>query len=675
MRTPSFVTPPRLVLGGSMVSVAVIGGLVVGGLAATTATLVVTDPLAPAASADSLSRFGSCSDLLDWYVGHSVDEVGPYGWGGPAVYGGMPIDGGVVLQDGIAADKSVAGAAPEAAAGSTDTRASSATGTNTQEADVDEPDVAKTDGRRVVRLVDQRTVVVDDVTGAEPVELGRVSLPVDAYGGELLLAGDHVVVTQSNAAWRGPMPYEGDVAPGLLDGKTMAPANGTRVLDIDISDPALPRIVHDDTYSGTEVSARLYGDTIRLVTSTERPQLPWVMPDRPGAGRLSAAEATRRNRALVRATTIEDWLPSVVDNTASATRKTLVGCSDVYHPEQWSGAGTTTVTTYDVKDPAARSSVAVTADGQVVYSSADRLYVTSTRVDPPSTWRRMYGAVTGGGMIPSRPRDVRTEVHAFALDGTSTRYVGSGHVDGTVRDRWSLDEHGGLLRVAWTRDGSRVIRDSNGEVRDATRNGITILSERDGALVPTGTIGDLGINENIQSVRWFDDVAVLVTFRQMDPLYTIDLTDPAHPREIGQLKIPGYSGYLHPIGDHLLLGLGVDATDLGRNLGAQAAVFDITDLAAPRRVSQQEFGLETSLAALDDPRGFTWLPDRRTGLTSVQSWMTDHSRLVALKVSTDGALEARDLATDIGYDARTLPLADGRVAVVDDQGVRLLDVA
>lgn len=652
-------------------SVATAGGLVLGGVVATTATLVVTDPLAPAASADSLSRFGSCPALLDWYVSHAVNEVGPYGWMGPVVYGALDYAGARVT-----AEKSVAGAVPQAAgATTTDARSSSATGTNTQEANVDEPDVAKTDGRRVVRLVGQRTVVIDDVTGAAPRELGRVSLPVDAYGGELLLAGDHVVVTQADAVWREPLPYEGDLpAPDLAGTKVMGPGGGTRVLDIDISDPAHPRIVHDDTYTGTEVSARLYGDTVRLVTSTRRPDLPWVRPGRSATGRLSEAEATRRNRALVRATTIEDWLPSVVDNTASASRKPLVGCGDVYRPEQWSGADTTTVTTYDVRDPAGRSSVAVTADGQVAYSSADRLYVTSTAVDPPSTWRRMYGAITGDTLAPVRPRDVRTELHAFALDGTTTRYVGSGHVDGAVRDRWSLDEHGGFLRVAWTRSGSRVIRDPNGESRQASRNGITIFAERGGALVPTGTIGDLGIDENIQSVRWFDNLAVLVTFRQMDPLYTIDLSDPAHPREIGQLKIPGYSGYLHPIGGDLLLGLGVDATALGRNVGTQAAVFDIHDLAAPRRVSQQKFGMETSLPALDDPRGFTWLPDRRTGLTTVNDWSANGSRLVALAVSPDGRLSTRDLTTVVGWNTRTLPLADGRVAVVDDQGLRLLDV-
>ena len=470
-----------------------------------------------------------------------------------------------------------------------------------------------------------------------------------------------------------PMAIEGD-----LSSRRIAPVLGTRVIDVDISDATHPRIVHDDTYSGLEVSLRQYGDVVRLVTSTPRPELPWATP-RPGRSKVSEQQALRHNRDLVRATTIEDWIPTVVDNLGTKTRTPLVDCADVYHPAAWSGGDTTTVTTYDVGTPAERRSVAVTADGQVVYSSADRLYVASTRVDAPQqVWPhlgRLDGSVTGEpGVSPVLAPAVRTQLHAFALDGLDTRYVGSGHVDGSVRDRWSLDEHDGRLRVAWTLDGSGTITDRNGETRAQTRNGITILSERDGALVPTGEIGDLGLDENIQSVRWFDDFAVLVTFRQMDPLYTIDLTDQDHPRELGRLKIPGYSGYLHPIGGDLLLGLGVDATDEGRQLGTQAAVFDVGDLTDPRRISRQGFGSETSLPALDDPRGFTWLPDRRTGLTTVASWSGDHARLVALTVGADGALQARDLATDVGWDVRTLPLDDGRVAVVDERGLRVLDV-
>jgi hypothetical protein len=385
---------------------------------------------------------------------------------------------------------------------------------------------------------------------------------------------------------------------------------------------------------------------------------------RPGSNDVSEGEAQRRNRALVRATTIEDWLPAVVDHTTSGDRRTpLLDCTDIYHPDEWSGGETTTVTTYDVGDPDGRRSLGVTADGQIVYSSSDRLYVASTRIDEPSIWRRMGGAVTGREIMPTEPRDVQTRLHAFALDGEDTTYLGSGHVAGSVRDRWSLDEQDGRLRVAWTTTGK------NGH----TQNGVTVLAERSGALVPTGTIGRLGLDENIQSVRWFDDFAVLVTFRQMDPLYTIDLTDPDHPREIGALKIPGYSGYLHPLGDDLLLGLGIDATDQGQSLGAQAAVFDIGDLRDPQRIAQQGFGEQTSMPALDDPRGFTWLPGRRTGLTTVSSWTGDRSRLVALDVGADGALRARDLATDVGWNARTLPLDDGRVALVDEQ-LRVLDV-
>jgi uncharacterized secreted protein with C-terminal beta-propeller domain len=651
-------TRSKVAVGGSMVSFATIGGLLVGGVFATTATLVVTDPLAPKASADALTRFEDCTTLLDWYVAHGVKEVGPYGWNGPSLYYTDALVGDGVVQ--------LEATAPEPATGSaatgTDARANSGTGTNTQEADVDEPDLAKTDGRRVVRLVDQRIVVISDVTGAAPRELGRVSLPVDTYGGELLLAGDHVLVSQAAGGWGKPLPLDGP-APDVSGSKVMMPVGSTRIVDIDISDASAPRIVHDDTYTGRQVSMRLYGDTVRLVTSTDRPQLSWVTPDSRRSGRLSDAESTRRNRALVRATTIEDWLPGVADNTGDGTRRAaLLDCTDVYHPGDWSGGETTTVTTYDVHDPADRRSVAVTADGQVVYSSADRLYVASTRLDEPGVWRRLYGSVTGSEGRP-RSADVRTRLHAFALDGVDTRYVGSGHVTGSVRDRWSLDEHDGRLRVAWTTSGR------NG----TTQNGITVLAERDGALVPTGTIDRLGLDENIQSVRWFDDLAVLVTFRQMDPLYTIDLTDQDRPREIGRLKIPGYSGYLHPIGNDLLLGLGVDATDQGQSLGAQAAVFDISDLTDPRRVSQQGFGEQSSLPALEDPRGFTWLPDRSTGLTSVSTWTDGRSRLVSLHVSDSGALVAGDLATDVGWNARTLPLDDGRVALVDE-GLRVISV-
>ncbi len=634
-----------------MASAAVTGWLVAAGVFATTATLVVADPLAPPARAeDALTSFEGCSELLDWYVSHGLKDVGPYGWEGWGGWG--------YLTDGIATRDLAGGSVPQAPEGDA---TGSATGTNTQEQDVDEPDVAKTNGTLVVRVAnDDRTVTLVDVTGAEPRTVGKYRLPEDGYGAELLLVGDRVVVTQQVAD--GPRYFErGRGFGGAVEDSIMPfPGGGSssvRVLDLDISDPTSPTLVRKDVYSGTLTSARQYGDTIRLVTTTGRPQLDWVMP----TDKVTEKEATARNKALVRATTIEDWLPSVRGTGASAP---LLDCDDVFHPRAWSGAETVAVTTYAVADPGQRSAVGVTATGQVVYSSGDRLYVASTEMDFGDV-RPLTRGAGPEARVAVGPPEVTTNLHSFALEGTGTSYVGSGHVDGSLRDRWSLDEYDGRLRVAWT----------TSDRRGRTENGITVLAERNGRLVPTGTVTGLGKNENIQSVRWFDDLAIMVTFRQIDPLYTIDLTDQDHPKELGALKIPGFSGYLHPVGDHLLLGLGVDATASGRSLGAQAAVFDISDLRKPVRISKAGFGPETALTAIDDPRGFTWLADSRTGVTPLADWRTGESVLKALEVSASGQLRARTV-TELNRDwqSRTLELPGGRIAVLDLDRVRLITI-
>jgi uncharacterized secreted protein with C-terminal beta-propeller domain len=185
----------------------------------------------------------------------------------------------------------------------------------------------------------------------------------------------------------------------------------------------------------------------------------------------------------------------------------------------------------------------------------------------------------------------------------------------------------------------------------------------------------MGIREQIQSVRWFDEVAVVVTFRQVDPLYTLDLSEPTRPRVVGELKIPGFSSYLHPVGGDLLVGLGQDASLRGRTRGAQAAVFDLADLAGPRRVDTEGFGRETEFAAAWDPRAFTYLPDRRIVLASLSDW-NGRDRVVVLGVGEDGRLTRRGSHEVPGWSperVRTLPLAAGRIAIVAGGAVKLLE--
>ena len=142
-------------------------------------------------------------------------------------------------------------------------------------------------------------------------------------------------------------------------------------------------------------------------------------------------------------------------------------------------------------------------------------------------------------------------MHAFALDGDRTSYVDSARVAGTVKDRWSFDEHDGRLRVAT----------SLGDPWSPSGTDVVVLAERSGKLVETGRVAGLGRGEQVKAVRWFDDAAVVVTFRQTDPLHTVDLSDPDRPRLVGTLHVPGFSSYLHPVGGGLLVGVGRDAHD------------------------------------------------------------------------------------------------------------------
>ena len=525
-----------------------------------------------------------------------------------------------------------------------------ATGTNTQEAGVDEPDVAKTDGRIVVRLQENSRLVITDVRGDEPREIADWRLPDGSQASGLLLVDDHVIVSGD----RGPIVMESQIWPG--PGGPGGGSVGTELFDVDISVPSRPRLDSRTSWTGRALSLRQYDDTVRLVTATGLPALPFVQAQ---PGRLTDEQATARNREVVRASRVTDWLPGVSSGSES---RPLVACSEVFHPTIWSGTDTVAVATFRPGAADSAAAVAVTGAGSEVYSSTDRMYVTSTDWTGPMP--------LDGISRPIRPLDAtRTHLHSFELTDESVRYVASGAIKGSIRDRWSMDEHDGHLRVAVTWP------DPGGQQQ---HSGVVVLSERNGRLEQVGELRGLGVGEQIMSVRWFDDLAIVVTFRQIDPLYTIDLADPTAPRRLGELKIPGFSSYLHPIGDGLLLGLGTDATRDGEARGAQAAVFDINDPRGSRQVSKVSFGDGTMLPVAGDPHAFTWLPGAGAAITSLERGSRSPGAYpgtapVLLRVSGSGSVSVTDLPSPGGWQQRALPLDGDRVALVGDT-VRLIDV-
>lgn len=589
--------------------------------------------LTPVAAAAELPAFTGCEELRRWYVRAALPRVGP--WGFQTLYGG-PRAEQAFADAATAADRAVGG---------------SDTGTNVQEEGVDEPDLAKTDGAILVRIADRDLVVVD-VSGERKRTLSRTRLPGAWHQGrELLLVGDTVLVVGTDDAygWE-PVDAVSRVVPG------QSGATRTHLMRVDVSDPRYPRVAGHQRVDGELVGAREYGDgTVRVVVGTGLPDLDFVHPTKDRTPR----EARRANRAVVRAAPVEDWLPGIRQGDGRG-RHPLLGCGDVRHPEQDAGAGTLIVLTLDVDDPQALVATAITAAGDLTYSSTGRLYVAT--VD--SAWWDVVpveeGALPGRGPAPS------TQVHAFALDGGVTTYVASGTVPGTVRDRWSFSEHDGRLRVAT----------ALGRGWQPRENAVHVLEESGDTLRVVGRVDGLGPGEQIRSVRWLGDLAVVVTFRQTDPLYTLDLSDPAAPRVLGELKIRGYSGYLHPAGHGLLLGLGQDATARGRSLGGQAAVFDLADTGAVRRTGTVGFPASAHLATEWEPRAFTYLPGQRTALVPVEDWRRERVRLVALRVGEHGGLSvARSwpLRHWGASTVRALPLPDGRLALVH-RGVRVVDI-
>ena len=272
------------------------------------------------------------------------------------------------------------------------------------------------------------------------------------------------------------------------------------------------------------------------------------------------AAAGKRNRAVVASSRVGSWLPSyrIKRPGAKAPRKhALVQCRNVRRPVGFSGLGMLTVLTVDLaKGLEPVDSVAVMTDGRIVYASPESLYVATERwADRPT---------------PERPTQeksgVSTAIHKFDISSPmKTQYRGSGEVSGYLLSQWSLSEYRGVLRVVSTE--SPAWWGAGGE----TESFLTTLRQRDGGLVQAGRIGGLGKGERVYAVRFVGDVGYVVTFRQIDPLYTLDLADPEQPRVLGELKIPGYSAYLHPIGEDLLLGIGQDA-ERGRPPARHAAV-------------------------------------------------------------------------------------------------------
>lgn len=537
--------------------------------------------------ASSLVEMGSCPALLERIQAEALEQVGPYGF----MDGGFG-RGGLVFQEDMAessaadaggyiAAPALAGAPPPAPRAPEEGVDYSAT--NIQEAGVDEPDIVKTDGRRILATGGGRLWYVD-VTGEKPELRSSLWLP-EGWVREMFMSGDVVLMLLSGVG----SEYDGMVAL------------------VDISDPGRMAIVETLQVSGSYVSARLTGERAAVVFSYYPPPLPgFVYPASDSEESLRRAEEI--NRQAVRETTLADWMPSYRwERGGSVAEGMFADCSASYVPQSFSGRTLVSVLTLDIAsslDPGAVTTVMAGAEN--IYASAHSLYVTTQQ------WVDWWGIPEDARR--SRSDDYVTDIHKFDISGSGrAEYVASGKVDGFLLNQFSLSEHEGYLRVASTNQPAWL-----GEGKSESR--VDVLAHEGDRLNPVGSVGGLGRGEQIFAVRFLGEIGYVVTFRQTDPLYTIDLSDPANPRTAGELKILGYSAYLHPMGDGLLLGVGQDADEQGVVSGLQVSVFDVSDLDDPRRTAQLTMRDAFSEAEYDHRAFLYWAP-RDLAVLPLQYWV------------------------------------------------------
>jgi uncharacterized secreted protein with C-terminal beta-propeller domain len=596
-------------------------------------------PVADAAAATRETKpFRGCGELVRYARAEALDVIRPYVGPRfpppPSGGGGGGTGGGTVGGE----QDAVSSPTPAPVAGS------DFSGTNVQEQGVDEPDSVKTDGRLMYVATDNGVRAVD-VSDGTPRAVGRLDL--GGYSHELLLHGNKLLAISE--------PRDGADSAGI----------GAVIREIDVSDPAAMRVLRIMQVEGRFVDARMVDGTVRAVFKSQPEIDTPVLP--PGTS-ATGKRARRAVRRVLRRTSTRDWRPSykLADRTAGRSAwRPLVPCDGIRRPGLFSGLGVLTVLTIDVdRGLPPVDSDALFADAETVYASSKGLYLATQRwVDP----------LLDQGDVPTRSA---TTIHK--LDTTvpgRTDYAATGEVRGYLLNQWSLSEREGVLRVATT-DAPAWFNDGDGP---ASESFVTTLGELGDRLEPLGQVGGLGHGEEIQAVRFIGDKGFVVTFRQVDPLYTIDLSNPLQPRVLGELKVLGYSAYLHPVGDNLLLGVGQDADARGRRLGTQLSLFDVSDLRNPRRLHQHALA-DGSFSDVEwDHHAFLYWPPTQTTVIPVYLYDDDSESSftgavgftvdAAAGINPIGRLQHPGTQQEQGYVSRATVIGD-RLYTVSNLGIK-----
>jgi hypothetical protein len=380
----------------------------------------------------------------------------------------------------------------------------------------------------------------------------------------------------------------------------MGDGTSTRIHVFDITNRSAPKQVRQIDLTGSLIASRRIGTTVHTVVADgdtlDRSYVAWP-EDLPECGtvesvvRAKFAALRAENERKIRA---DVALPKMVDRGSEAPLCAGLLESKLDHPHTF-----TSLVSFDMTNDAAPAVTAtIRSRPGAVFASDDALYVSTTRRKTSGPWFSFYTSA-----------DEASELHKFRIGArpAETRYVGSGLVPGHVLNQFAMDQWHGYLRIATTR----------GKVPSPdVESAVSILAESEkGDLVRVGAVEHIARGEDIRAVRFDDDRGYVVTFKKTDPLFVMDLYDIARPRILGELKIPGFSTYLHRIDPEHLLSIGFDANDHGDFAyfdGVLLQLFDVSNPTGPKLLHREKLGTRgSSSEAATNHLAFNYFVDKK----------------------------------------------------------------
>ncbi|WP_394847012.1 beta-propeller domain-containing protein [Pendulispora brunnea] len=473
-------------------------------------------------------------------------------------------------------------------------------GTNNQVSGVDEADFVKNDGHYIYTATGSALHIVEAWPAKSMREVGKATLEGTPL--KLFVVGDRALV-YSSVQKQNAAPSRLRSAP-IGGGSSGACTYGydcdfsgdgtaTTLSLFDLTDRTHPRLVRTLKSSASLIAARRIGNAVHTVLG-QRATTPSYRTYPEGSPKTEA-EAERAFEALkidnekaMANLTMKDQLPTL-DAGGGAAPITHLLQSTV--PD---GVAFTTVLSLDIaNDSAPLNSVTVLSRAGAVYASAKSLYMAV-----PHQRDGYYGWFDDAPSF-----DEVSSVHKFAIgDGVlATEYRASGTVKGRVLNQFSMDEKDDHLRIATT----------TGHLPSPNaHNTLSILGQEGPALKVSGQIDNIANGEDIRSVRFDGDRGFMVTFKKTDPLYAFDLSKPSAPVILGELKIPGFSTYMHVMDKNHLLTIGYDANDHGDFAffdGVLLQIFDVSNPKSPALVHKAKIGTRgSSSEALSDHLAFNY---------------------------------------------------------------------